>query len=763
MTCKDFEDSLAGALSGDAAPDEAAAHLRLCPACRSRARQILRVHETLFRTLEPFPAEFDRALNQVLRRIDQDLQSPAPPIAAAARKKIDHLSGRVRRSALLAAAVLVSILGGILWLASRPARRSLDLPLPEARDDSAAEREQLRKAEALRRAEENDLARLSEERARLERIRRAIEESARLAKERAAIDEAERAREEEARRKLDEEVSRLAALEKARAAQEPTGPEPRTPPSRTVVKVGRLEQAKGAVYVVPFPAAEKVQVQPGRDLVSGESLFTDGPGSRAVISADNSVRLELGGHSSLVWGASAAEASLARGSLSVDTTRSANESPLLLSTVHAKIEMARGRFHLHARPESTYFETRLGAAQFTNLSTRITTPIAVGQFAAAPVFPGIDPRRVDQAIRDGLEFLKKSDSPPSTVGNIANSDPLILLTFLHAGVPESDPRFQQMLRDLLRNPIDRTYTAALQAMVLEELDRVKYQARIVDCARFLVDNQCRNGEWSYGTPTTGVGGPFVDPRPDVATVAKLDASGRRVKPRVVKKVAVQKMREGPAEGDNSNSQYAALGLRACFDAGVLVPAETVQLAAKWWRDSQFADKDDRKTPYGGKGWCYHDGKGKVNGSDCCKYTYAGMTAGAAGSLVIYDFLLGRDWRSDPNVRSGLEWLTFNFSVTRNFKWGKEIPGDPEDQGAHFYYLYALERLGTFIGQEKMGKHEWYPEGAAVILERQRPDGSWMDIELQNQPVWDTCFSILFLRRATRPLVDVPSVDRTQRR
>jgi hypothetical protein len=140
-----------------------------------------------------------------------------------------------------------------------------------------------------------------------------------------------------------------------------------------------------------------------------------------------------------------------------------------------------------------------------------------------------------------------------------------------------------------------------------------------------------------------------------------------------------------------------------------------------------------------------------------------MTAGAVGSLVIYDHLLGKDWKSDAAVRLGMEWLTTNFSVTWNYKWGREIPGDPENQGAHFYYLYALERLGMFTGQEKMGRHEWYPEGATVLLERQRPDGSWLDVPLDNQPVWDTCFSILFLRRATRPLADVPSVDRLQKK
>ena len=35
-------------------------------------------------------------------------------------------------------------------------------------------------------------------------------------------------------------------------------------------------------------------------------------------------------------------------------------------------------------------------------------------------------------------------------------------------------------------------------MSLESYDRKKYQYRIAQCAQFLVDNQCKNGQWDYG-------------------------------------------------------------------------------------------------------------------------------------------------------------------------------------------------------------------------------------------------------------------------
>ena len=45
------------------------------------------------------------------------------------------------------------------------------------------------------------------------------------------------------------------------------------------------------------------------------------------------------------------------------------------------------------------------------------------------------------------------------------------------------------------------------------------------------------------------------------------------KPKVVRKIPVRRTRDGIAGGDNSNSQYAALGLRACAEAGILIPKE----------------------------------------------------------------------------------------------------------------------------------------------------------------------------------------------
>ncbi len=385
-------------------------------------------------------------------------------------------------------------------------------------------------------------------------------------------------------------------------------------------------------------------------------------------------------------------------------------------------------------------------------------------WAAAPQDPGpkgaggVDQKAVDAAIARGLQYLRTAGSPGSH-REIANGDELILLTFLHAGVPENDLKFQELFKRMMEAPLARTYKVALQAMVLEELERVKHQKRIAQCAQFLVDNQCANGQWSYGGPTeaaedlgtpTGLGlgsktgGEGAEPKPPFP--------GVREKPKVVNRIYVKRTRIGPPAGDNSNSQYAALGLRACFDAGVRFPESVAVAAYNWWFNSIHPEETDKEgrpgVATGGLGtpggWCYE-------GRDGHK-PYGSMTAGAVGALVICEYIRGQDWRRSAAVKSGLAWLTKHFSVTQNVGPCQHVANP---HAFLYYYLYALERVGMLYGTDKIGERYWYPEGAKAILAAQAGNGSWSERPGQDHahtPVWDTCFAILFLKRATRPLV-----------
>jgi hypothetical protein len=341
----------------------------------------------------------------------------------------------------------------------------------------------------------------------------------------------------------------------------------------------------------------------------------------------------------------------------------------------------------------------------------------------------VDQQRVDAAVEQGAQYL---------LGKLQNGlgewkhptskeltyDELVLYTLIHAGTDRSLPEFRKLLDALLDKECRRTYCTACLAMALCALDKNVYQWKIAECGQFLVDNQCTNGQWGYGEPVgiekktrspgnvSSGGGNSSQPEPGAAT-------------RSVKKVPINRRRKGPESGDNSNSQYAVLGLRACMESGVEIPQAAFKDAKSWWEKSQGTEG----------GWDY-----AMNGTvSTASAAYGSMSAGGAGCLAICNYYLGnKKFMSDKKILSAINWLTTNFTVTENKGYGNS-------KMWHYYYLYALERTGILLGTETFGQNEWYPLGAEFLLDSQDAAGSW------NGSIEDTCFAILFLRRATVPL------------
>jgi hypothetical protein len=356
--------------------------------------------------------------------------------------------------------------------------------------------------------------------------------------------------------------------------------------------------------------------------------------------------------------------------------------------------------------------------------------------------PKVDQAKVDAAIDDGVKFLrtKFKEMEQRFIHAWEEKAPeqdhleLVLWTFLHAGVTPDDADFARMLQKMLEAKLTTTYKVSLQAMILQKLDSEKYQWRIAQCGQFLIDNQCENGQWCYGHETEV--DQFKPPKeePKVETEGTPDAKpsnkpgSTKVK---LRPVPVTKKKKGCPEGDNSNSQYAALGLRACLEASVTIPREVLVKAKEWWERHQQADG----------GWNY-EGKGGtvVPPGQTSGTTYGSMTLGAIGALCIYRHYLKEEYKNDPIIKKGFQWYDTNFSVVSNPKYSEW----------HYYTLYALERGCDLYGTEFVGKHEWYVEGAHWLLGNQLPGGGWKGAGMETD-VAATCFAILFLRRATVPL------------
>jgi len=368
--------------------------------------------------------------------------------------------------------------------------------------------------------------------------------------------------------------------------------------------------------------------------------------------------------------------------------------------------------------------------------------LALSTAASAQDPNAVSPRDIEKAIRKGSEFLKSAPFTPDRTHPCAND--LILLTLIHAEVAENNPVLQQYLKNCTEAPLEKTYNVALLAMCLEQLDPTGYQQKIAQCAQFLVDNQASNGQWSYGRATDVKKYPFEGKKEEkkVAT-GKVEArdfgGGLTQKKKPTNAIIVTQARQTGAGGDNSNSQYASLGLRACFDSNIQIPLEVAHLAKKWWIDSQSADESEAKlgknaVGTGGEttktqGWNYTNANG-----DGAKGPYHAMTAGAVGAVVIYDYILGINYKKDPVAVAGCNWLGKHFAVNGNL-----------------YYMYGLERAGMLYGTEKFGDHDWYLEGAKSIVRSQKPDGSWGSNADDEKNTVSTCFAILFLKKATRAI------------
>ncbi|MBI5779895.1 MAG: terpene cyclase/mutase family protein [Planctomycetes bacterium] len=345
--------------------------------------------------------------------------------------------------------------------------------------------------------------------------------------------------------------------------------------------------------------------------------------------------------------------------------------------------------------------------------------------------------QVNDAISKGTEYLYKYvaseelDTVPlrdyNGFDHTMRYADLILYTLAHCGVATNED-WDKFLQRVTELKLDKVYHVSLQAIALEHIDREKYQARIADCAQYLVDTQCKNGQWSYGTERTsprwvktGQGKEKIVVTGNGQKTPAPKASSGSTQSKKITPIKITGAPQGPADGDNSNTQYAILGLRACIESNVSVPEATLKSAQKWLLACQNKN--------GSWGYC---------SLGMTSTGYGSMTVGALGTLAITKYYLKelKDVNSEPWFNNGLKWVSWNYTVSKNPE------GDPRWL---YYYLYAMERLGVLAEQEKIGNNSWYSDGAKFLVAKQSETGEW------NDNLSDTCFALLFLTKATKPL------------
>ena len=135
-----------------------------------------------------------------------------------------------------------------------------------------------------------------------------------------------------------------------------------------------------------------------------------------------------------------------------------------------------------------------------------------------------------------------------------------------------------------------------------------------------------------------------------------------------------------------------------------------------------------------------------------------MTACGVGILLICKEqleLAGQEVPSwiDGSIKKGLAYLDEVWDATRN-------KGTHSSMSEHYYYLYGVERVGDLTGRAEFGGQNWYVRGAQFLLAHQDANGKWTDSTgFPPRDVLGTCFALLFLKRATPPVVTISDRDR----
>lgn len=342
---------------------------------------------------------------------------------------------------------------------------------------------------------------------------------------------------------------------------------------------------------------------------------------------------------------------------------------------------------------------------------------------AAAVFRGADFLRKD-LLEDGASIYARSGAGASSQTTGATA--LTILALRAAGVPDDDPAIVKALHtSILKEDkggqwilhpqrVRGTYVVSLVAMALAELDVEKHRYRIQSLANRLAAGQLDSGQWTY-------------------------RCGDRYKARV---------RQARRYGDNSNTQYAILGLRAAAMAGADIQPYVWMRAMTFWFGCQEPD--------GGWGYGHRIDSGRER-----SMTPAGIASVAICMEGLYGRKAARRIMSQEAIKRGLvrqgELL---------LQWGYS--------NVDHYTFYGVERACILTGTRLFNDYDWYRAGVRDLLRRQEDDGAWRKtggINWGYGPAIDTSYALLFLKRATTPIagqrkdgiVVVPQQENRRRR
>jgi len=296
--------------------------------------------------------------------------------------------------------------------------------------------------------------------------------------------------------------------------------------------------------------------------------------------------------------------------------------------------------------------------------------------------------RVNKALKLSRPALLKHLRSASN-GQLA----LLCLAAAHDSVSPTNKVFAAAIKRLSKTQLTHTYDLAIRLMLMTHLGRYPdRRSAVIRDAKRLLQNQGRSGGFSY----TG----------------------------------------GKGRWDLSNSQYAALGMRAATNLGVRIPK------TRWRRlaEDAISAQDDEG------GFTYSRARaGSAHG-------YSSMTVAGITVLQICGQHLDAATVADLELPRRIEHA---------WDWMAEHKGDIGDQNTRncFYFHYGLERACILSDVGEIDGKDWYRSGAEMLLRVQLRAGGWFSNDIgggqtdrkAGNPV-STAFAILFLRRKFKKLL-----------
>jgi hypothetical protein len=346
--------------------------------------------------------------------------------------------------------------------------------------------------------------------------------------------------------------------------------------------------------------------------------------------------------------------------------------------------------------------------------------------------PKTEQETIAEAVARGVVYLKSiQNEDGSFTGQYRASYPfgetaLALLAMRYAGTGLSDPAYEKGSKLLLEGTSDKTYVNSLIAQVLAMIpaNRRSFagRKRMTQLAQFLTSTQCETGMWSYGP------------------LAK-SANGRPVL-------------INPLGGDNSNTQFAVLGLWKLAEAGVEFDRRTLRTCESHFLETQHLDG----------GWGYNDRAPRATaGNRRLSQAPSGpaMTAAGLATLDIFTDLLhlndegvfaagyapncGRSGPLDQQIDAAMVKAEADLEAFLNPP-GPARGARRMDMNTE-YYLYSVERVGAASGKKHFGDNDWYASVARLFLATQNADGSWGP----PHNTVETALAILFLAKGRAPI------------